>query len=65
MGVFAGTVPLLGGSVNDGTIAGSFCFNVNDTPTNTNWNNGASPSLIDKFSIMPYQFLARTAKIRL
>lgn len=35
---------ILGGSVNDGSLAGAFCFSVNNLPTNTHWNVGASPS---------------------
>ena len=33
---------ILGGSVNNGTHAGLFAFNVNNAPSNANWNNGAS-----------------------
>lgn len=33
---------ILGGNVNNGAIDGVFCFNVNNLPSNSNWNNGAS-----------------------
>ncbi len=35
---------LLGGSVNNGTSGGVFCFHVNGAPSITNWSFGASPS---------------------
>lgn len=67
MGALSGAVPLvrliLGGNVNNGAIDGVFCFNVNNLPSNSNWNNGGSLNLIDKcFSKMPYQLPARNGK---
>ena len=35
---------ILGGSVANGLLCGAFCFHVNNLPTDTNWNHGASPS---------------------
>lgn len=35
---------IIGGSVNFGAICGAFCFHVNDLPTYSDWNHGASPS---------------------
>ena len=52
---------ILGGNVNNGAICGVFCFNVNNLPSNSNWNNGASQLIaiaMSKFSKMPELFLA-------
>nr|DAH10946.1 MAG TPA: hypothetical protein [Caudoviricetes sp.] len=35
---------MLGGNVNNGLIDGVSALNVNNVPSNTNWNNGASHS---------------------
>ena len=39
--------PIFGGSVNNGVADGAFTVNANNAPSNTNWNNGASPNLKD------------------
>lgn len=33
-----------GGNANDGTKCGAFKFNVNNAPSNSNWNNGCGLS---------------------
>lgn len=56
---------ILGGAVNNGAIRGVFCFNVNNLPTNTNWNNGSSPNLIELSLKCPINSLLGMAKIKL
>lgn len=50
---------IAGGNVNNGVIAGLFCFNVNNAPSNANWNIGASQSYKDNICkfLMPVLFL--------
>ena len=33
-----------GGNSNNSSQVGAFCLNLNNTPSNTNWNIGAAPS---------------------
>lgn len=37
---------ILGGTVNNGASNGMFCFNMNNTPSNSNWNVEASLTYI-------------------
>lgn len=37
---------ILGGNVNNSASDGMFCFNVNNAPSNSNWNIGASLTYI-------------------
>lgn len=51
---------IAGGNVNNGVLAGLFCFNVNNAPSNANWNIGASQSYTKTISVkllMPVLFL--------
>ena len=40
---------IVGGSANNAsTIGGAFAFNVNNAPSNTNWNNGCGLSYLKR-----------------
>ena len=42
---------ILGGSVNNGVNDGLFAFNMNNAPSNSNWNNGASNCYTNRYSL--------------